>query len=186
MAPLLVFSHGCEFLCARLDQSADGCAVHLRITADYGGNPMLTYVAAARSALQEVLRVEHGGISSRLADLAPLQIEPATQWDDAMPATVTPPPDGQTHQLLVARWTWRPDVSEIRFSVAKDSVHDVLLWRERSDGESQSMLLIAGDQSAAISVRQSHLSAWITGSVIAVLIWWLVRRSAFMPSKASS
>lgn len=147
LAPLLVFGHACEFLSARLTVLDTSRQVELRITADYGGNPMLPDESAAHAALQETLRVEHDGKTSKLSELAPLEIRKATQWDESMPASIAPPPDGQSHQLLIATWRWEPDSPEITFSVPKASVHDILLWRRLPQEETKSMLLIAGDRS---------------------------------------
>lgn len=154
LAPSFVFGHACEFLSARLNLIHDKHQVELRITADYGGNPMLPDVTAAQKALEEVLHVELQGKSYRLTELAPLQIEKATQWDTSMPASISPPPNGQEHQLLIATWRWEASQPEIAFSVPRESVHDVLLWQQLpGEQDAKSMLLIAGDRSKSLTVH---------------------------------
>ena len=159
LAPLLAFGHACEFLAAGLQVTPAG-EVELQITADYGGNPMIADEEAARAAVLSILRVEHGGRTSALGDVAPLRIERRSQWDPATPASFSPPPDGQEHQLITATWRWRPDAPEIRFKVPDGSHHDVLLWRREADpqpgAETKWTLMIAGDQSPVIVMPQKN------------------------------
>jgi hypothetical protein len=155
MAPLLAFGHACEFLVAKMEVRQG--MVQLEITADYGGNPMLPDETAAREAVQRILQVHTAGQSHPLQDLAPLTFERRQQWDPATPASFAPPPDGQSHELITARWRWQPTVNEVTFSVPKGSPNDVLLWTTAAHlpgKQVQWMLLIEGDSSPVIAIPQ--------------------------------
>lgn len=169
LSPSPLLGHGCEFLSARLSLLENNSVVELLITADYSGNPLLTDEKAARQALHEVLRIEHQGKTKRLSELANLDIQPSNDWHGAMPASLIPPANGLTHQLLKAHWRWQPDVSEIRFSIPEDCVHDVLLWQQEPGAEVKSTLLITGDVSPAITIslpsRRPHWG-WFIGTAL--------------------
>lgn len=159
--PSSLLGHGCEFLSARLSLLENNSVIELLITADYSGNPLLTDAEAARQALHEVLHIEHQGKTKRLSELASLDIQPSSDWQGALPASLIPPPDGLTHQLLRARWRWQPDVSEVRFSIPQGCVHDVLLWQQEPGQETRSTLLITGDVSPVIPIqRQAGWPSW--------------------------
>jgi hypothetical protein len=178
LAPPLVDGHGVEFISARLRIVDE--AVELRLTADYGGNPMLADESAARAVLPEVLQVEHDGRCLRLSELAPLQMERSSQWDEALPVSLSPAPDGLAHQLLVGIWRWQADaaIKELRFVVPNTSIYDVLLWKQEAGEEVKTMLLIAGDRTPAISLtHKSQLGlAWIMAAVGIVLLGWSFHR----------
>ncbi len=167
--PHHLWGHGCEFLSARLSLLENNSRIALQITADFSSNPLLADEAAARQALQEVLRIEHDGKTKRLSELAPLDIQPISEWKDALPASLVPPPDGQPHQLLTAHWSWQPDVEELRFSVPQGCIHDVLLWQQEPGAEVKSTLLITGDVSPAITIslpsRRPHW-CWFIGTAL--------------------
>ena len=179
MAPLFAFGHACEFLVAKVEITRD--LVILEITADYGGNPMIADEEAARVALKNILQIHAGGQTHALETLAPLNFEHRQQWDPATPANFSPPPDGQTHQLLTAVWRWKPKAREIAFGVPDGSPNDVLLWTTAGQlpgKDVQWMLLIEGESTPAIQLpRHSGMTwTWITGAVAMVLMLTAVRR----------
>ncbi|HAL71651.1 MAG TPA: hypothetical protein DCP71_07745, partial [Verrucomicrobiales bacterium] len=126
MAPLFAFGHACEFLVARLELNGD--ALHLEITADYGGNPLIADEAAAREALQKILQVRSRGQGRTLEELAPLKFERRAEWDPLAPTAFAPAPDGQPHQLLTALWQWRAGVGELSPPPPQGHPPPVLLW----------------------------------------------------------
>ncbi|MDZ4289865.1 MAG: hypothetical protein U0984_18010, partial [Prosthecobacter sp.] len=153
MAPLFASGHACEFLVAKM-QISEG-VVQLEITADYGGNPMIPDEDTARAAVQKILQVHQGGQPKSLEDLAPLAFERRQQWDPATPASFSPAPDGQAHELLTAVWRWQPKTHEVAFGVPDGSPNDVLLWTtaEHLPGKQvQWMLLIEGEKTPMIQV----------------------------------
>jgi hypothetical protein len=169
LAPLIAFSHACEFLVARLDMKAG--SIHLEITADYGGNPLIEDEAAAREAVKRILQVHAGGQVWALEDLAPLNIQHRTQWDPQTPASFAPPQNGQDHQLLSAVWEWQPKVDELTLAVPKGHLHDVLLWTqdEHLPGkQAKWMLLIEGESTPVIHIPHTGPKGWII-SLVAVV-----------------
>jgi len=184
MAPLLAFGHACEFLVAKLEVK-DG-VVQLEITADYGANPMLADEAAANEAVQRILQLRVKDQTEPLQELAPLIFEHRKQWDPATPASFSPPPDGQEHQLLTGIWRWQPEAKEIALSVPKGCPNDVLLWTtaEHLPGKQvQWMLLIEGESTPVIHMPQSGVSRkpwWLPIGVLVALSligWlWLIKR----------
>jgi hypothetical protein len=180
MAPLFAFGHACEFLVARLELNGD--ALHLEITADYGGNPLIADEAAAREALQKILQVRSRGQGRTLEELAPLKFERRAEWDPLAPTAFAPAPDGQPHQLLTALWQWRADVGELSLAVPKGNLHDVLLWTrdEHLPGkQAQWMMLIEGENTPPIFIPRSSPWKWLGGSafVMAGLGLWFWRKS---------
>lgn len=157
LAPLYLFGHACEFLVARLDLREREVA--LEITADYGGNPMIADESAAREAVARILHVERGGGKVALADLAPLHLEQRSKWDPEAPASFSPPPEGEQHKLITARWSWQPpDLEPLRLVVPERSVHDVLVWtrdQEIPGKQARWMLLIAGEGTPALRLPQA-------------------------------
>lgn len=154
MAPLFAFGHACEFLVARLEVK-DGF-VQLEITADYGGNPMITDEVAAREAVKSILQVHLGGQVRRLEDLEPLKFEKRSQWDPNAPAAFAPAPDGQEHQLMTGIWRWPSHADHISLAVPQGNLHDVLLWTKQEHlpwKEAKWMLLIEGEMTPEIRVR---------------------------------
>lgn len=171
--PQHLLAHGSEFLSARLRLTENQSVIELQITADYSHNPLLADEAAAREALHEVLNVQHQGQTKRLTDLAPLEIQAISDWQESLPASLIPPPDGQTHQLLSARWRWMPDVDEVRFSIPPGCVHDVLLWQQDAGSELKSTLLITGDVSPAIPIQRARalpVWSWLGGLLLLALL----------------
>lgn len=180
MAPLFAFGHACEFLVARLEVKGD--ALQLEITADYGGNPLITDEAAASEAVRKILQVRSKGQGRTLEELAPLKIERRTDWDPQAPTTFSPAPDGQPHQLLTALWQWRADADELTLAVPEGSLHDVLLWTrdEHLPGkQAKWMMLIEGESTPQISIqRPASWKWWLPMTFMLVGIGlWLWRKS---------
>lgn len=176
MVPLFVSGHACEFLVARLD--VDGEKLRLEITADYGGNPLILDEGAAREALAHTLQVKTAGRTLRLADLAPLKIEPRQQWDPQAPTAFAPAPDGQPHQLLTAVWEWQADVDELSLRVPDGNLHDVLLWTRSANLPGKGakwMMLIEGESTSKIELKRTFSVVWAVGvSVLlsgGLLLW---------------
>ncbi len=169
MLPLLASGHGMELIQARLQFNRAGAA-HLEMTADYGGNPMLSSEEEARAALQDLLRIEVAGRQHKLADLAPIRIEERDQFDPASP--MPPPPEAAEtkHQLLTAVWEWLPVQDHVRFTVPAGCMQDVLFWKKEPGGEPQWRVLINGDFTPDIMVpRPSYSAAMIGFAILGVL-----------------
>ena len=181
MAPLLAFGHACEFLTAKLDVREG--TVHLEVTADYGGNPMIEDEASAREAVRTVLQVVANNRQSALEELAPLRFERRRQWDAATPASFSPPPDGQEHQLLTAVWQWRTGAADVAFAVPKGSPNDVLLWttaKHLPGKQVQWMLLITGESSPSIAIPNVAPGKrwwWLLVSFALIAAVFLARRT---------
>lgn len=180
MAPLFASGHACEFLVARLEVKGD--ALHLEITADYGGNPLIADEAAAREALRKILQVRSKGQGRALEELAPLIIEHRTDWDPHAPTAFAPTPDGQPHQLLTALWQWSADVDDLTLAVPEGSLHDVLLWTrdEHLPGkQAKWMMLIEGESTPPISIPKSASWKWMSGMafILVGLSLWIWRKS---------
>lgn len=166
MFPLLVFvtllmvlipqtgwAHGTEFIMTRLRLLENDSVVELRLVVDYLGNPLVPDEAAAHEALQNALLIKQGGKTTLFTGLAPLEFHQESTWEDAVPASLLPPPDGQDHSLLTGLWRWKPDTAEIAFSVAKGNRHDVLIWQQPARGETKSVLLLGGDVSPPVAIK---------------------------------
>ncbi|MES2594217.1 MAG: hypothetical protein V4662_02720 [Verrucomicrobiota bacterium] len=157
--PALLKAHGTEFIMTRMRLLEDDSLVELRMVVDYAGNPLIADEAAAHEALQHALLIKHGDKITRFTELAPLEFHYGDTWEEAVPASLLPPPDGQEHSLLTGVWRWRPDSAEIAFTVAKGNKHDVLIWRQPPGGETKSVLLLGGDVSPAVAVKPA-MPAW--------------------------
>lgn len=144
--------HGSEFIVARLDVQAPARMISLRLAVDCLSNPLVPDEAAAEEALRNALLVIHDGKTTPFTQLAPLTLESQENWDDTIPASLIPPPDGQEHRMLIASWQWRPESPEIAFSVAKGNRNDVLLWRQTDQGDIKSVFLLGGDTSPPLSM----------------------------------
>ena len=116
MLTLPASGHGSEMMQVRLQFDDSGAAV-LEMTADYGDNPMLGSEEAARTALQDMLRVEVGGQQYKLTDLAPLRLEERDQLDPTSPMPLPPEAANVSHQLLTAVWQWLPTGDQLRLTV---------------------------------------------------------------------
>lgn len=152
--------HGSEFIVARLDIQPPDHMISLRLAVDCLSNPMVPDEAAAEEALRNALLVIHNGKTTPFTQLAPLTLESLENWDDTIPASLIPPPDGQEHRMLVASWHWRPESPEIAFSVAKGNRNDVLLWRQTDQGDIKSVFLLSGDTSPPLSIPRPAAS-WL-------------------------
>lgn len=147
-------AHGTEFIMARMRLLEGGSTVELRLVVDYSGNPLIADESAAHEALENALLIKHGEETSRYTDLAPLEFQHGSTWEEAVPASLLPPPDGQEHSLLTGVWRWQPDSTEIAFTVAKGNKHDVLIWQQPPGDEVKSVLLLGGDVSPPVAVTQ--------------------------------
>ena len=145
LTPQMGRAHGTEFIMTRMSLLEDDRVIELRLVVDYLGNPLVPDAAAAHDALQNALLIRHGGKTTPFTDLAPLEFHQESTWEDAVPASLLPPPDGQDHSLLAGIWRWKPDAAEIAFTVAKGNRHDVLIWQQPPGGETKSVLLLGGD-----------------------------------------
>ncbi len=183
--PLLVLGHGSEFLEAKFYFDATGTA-QLEVTADYGGNPMLSNEAEARAALADALRVSFDDKEHKLSELAPVTIESRSQPDPESPAP-RGPEDAQTrHQLLTARWQWRPSATSLRFFVPMQSLHTVLFWlREPDVHPPRWSMLIAADRTPAIPVPPRQRPWWLALPVTLMGLWWWRRSSNHSRSPAA-
>ncbi len=158
--PLCALGHGAEFLSAKLTLRPDA-EVLLEITADFGGNPLISDEAVAREALTDPVRLSAEGTLVALSDVAAPSISQHQNWAEFAPASYLPSDtEGQEHRLITAAWRWRSETPEIVFEMPKGKLHDVLLWTRdetRPDAPPRWMLLLAGDKSKAISV---HWAPW--------------------------
>ena len=109
MLPLLASGHGMELMQARLQFDPAGIA-HLEMTADYAGNPMINSEGEARTALQDLLRIEVGGQQHKLSELAPLRLEKRDQFDPTSPLPLPEEAAGVKHQLLTPSGNGGPPV----------------------------------------------------------------------------
>ncbi len=152
--PALLEAHGTEFIMSRMRLLEGGSMVELRLVVDYMGNPLIADESAAHEALQNALLIKQGEKTTRYTDLAPLEFHYGNSWEEAVPASLLPPPDGQDHSLLTGIWRWKPDSAEMAFTVAKGNKHDVLIWQQPPEGDVKSVLLLGGDVSPVVAITQ--------------------------------
>ena len=175
MLPLLASGHGSEFLDAKF--YFDDCGIaHLHITADYGGNPMISSEQEARTVLTDALRIAVGAHEYKLTDLAPLQFQPRDQPDPESPAPRGPEDPQTQHQLLTAQWQWRPSATTLQFFVPRANSQTALFWmREVNVHPPRWSMLIPGDYTPAIPVpTQPSQPAWLALLFVplAAGVWW--------------
>ena len=160
LAPLCAFGHGAEFLSAKLTLLPDA-EVLLEITADYGGNPLITDELVAREALIDPIRLRRDETLVPLAELSAASVTQHDNWAEFAPASYLPSDtEAQPHTLITAAWRWRSEEPEIVFEMPKGKLHDVLLWtrdQTNPDAPPKWMLLLAGDRSKAIVI---HWTPW--------------------------
>jgi len=184
LAPLCVFGHGAEFLSAKLTLLPEA-EVLLEITADYGGNPLITDEAVAKEALMDPVRLMRGESLVPLAELSAASITQHDNWAEFAPASYLPSDaETQAHTLITAAWRWRSSEPEIVFEMPKGKLHDVLLWtrdQTNPDAPPKWMLLLAGDRSKAISI---HWPPWwqrwqmvMASSVVVLALGYFVSRN---------
>lgn len=154
LAPLCALGHGSEFLSAKLTLLPDA-EVLLEVTADYGGNPMISDEAAAREALADPVRVRQ---KDGLVPLGTGSISRQQKWDEHAPSVypTSDEADDRGHSLLTAAWRWRSSEPEVVFEMPQDKIHNVLLWTldaEHPNAEPKWMILQAGDRSRAIPIQ---------------------------------
>ena len=184
MLPLCASGHGAEFLSAKLTLLPDA-GVLLEVTADFGGNPLISDEAAAREALIDPVRLNVQGILVALSDIAKAAISQHQNWAEFAPASYLPSDtEGQEHQLITAAWRWRSETAEIVFEMPKGKMHDVLIWTQDAtlpDIPPKWMLLLAGDKSKAISVHWTpwwrHWQTVMASSVFLVALGYFVSRN---------
>ena len=162
MLPLLASGHGSEMIQARLQFDDAGAAI-LEMTADYGDNPMLSSEEEARTALQDLLRVEVSGLQHRLTELAPLRIEERDHLDPTSPMPLPPEAANTKHRLLTAVWQWQPTGDLLRFTVPKGCMHDSLFWKQEPGEKPQWCVLINGDFTPVIRVPHGPFSLSLIG-----------------------
>ena len=160
LAPLCALGHGSEFLSAKLTLLPDA-EVRLDVTADFGGNPLISDESTARSALADPVRLNVEGHLVALSDVTEPSVSQHQNWTEFAPASYLPSDtEAQEHQLITTTWSWRSETPEIVFEMPKGKIHDVLLWTRDEAAPAAPpkwMLLLAGDKSKAISV---HWTPW--------------------------
>lgn len=180
--PLFAFGHGSEFLDAKFYLDDSGRA-NLEITADYGGNPMIANEQEARTVLADAVRIFIGSKDHKLADLAPLKLEPGNQLDPDSPTPRGGEDPKVPHQLLTAIWQWRPATESISFSIPAASSQTVLFWmREPNVSPPRWSMLLPGDRTPAIPVppppHRLALWGWLAMPLPFLALWWWRRRLA--------
>ena len=184
LAPLCVFGHGAEFLSAKLTLLPEA-EVLLEITADYGGNPLISHEAAAKEALIDPVRLRRGESLVPLAELSAANITQHENWAEFAPASYLPSEtEALPHTLITAAWRWRSSEPEIVFEMPIGKLHDVLLWtrdQTNPDAPPKWMLLLAGDRSKAIAI---HWPPWwrrwhmvMASSVVVLALGYFVSRN---------
>lgn len=168
LSPLPASGHGNEFLFAKL--SVFPGEMRLEITADCEGNPMIADRKHAAAVLPVSLQVQLGDIRKGLVECSDVRIEERTKFDESVPLPPGALDNSVPHQLLTALWRWKPDRESVRFTVPKDSKHDVLLWivdpAKPHESPRWSMLL-GGDASPPIVMPGREKSGWSDGR------WWM-------------
>ena len=160
LAPASAMGHGAEFLSAKLTLLPDA-EVRLEVTADYGGNPLISDEAAAKEALLDPIQLRSGNTLVPLSKITPASVTKHDNWVEFAPASYLPSDtETQPHALITSAWRWRSALPEIVFEMPKGKLHDVLLWthdENNPDAPPKWMLLLAGDRSKAIAV---HWTPW--------------------------
>lgn len=174
MLPLLASGHGAEFLDARVD-ALPGGVIELRITADFGGNPMIADETEARTALADAMRLESatGEESWRLDALAPLTLVRSDAPDPVSPMPRGPIDPAQPHQLLTAQWRWTSQQAAARFVVPETSSQTVLLW-QHEPGKQEAprwVMLLPGERSPALALN--HEASAGAPDAQRLPVWWL-------------
>lgn len=183
-SPLCAFGHGAEFLSAKLTLLSDA-EVLLEVTADYGGNPLISDEAAAKEALLDPIRLRFGDSLLPMSEISPITVSKHDNWAEFAPASYLPSDtEAQPHTLITAAWRWRSEAPEVVFEMPKGKLHDVLLWTRdetNPDAPPKWMLLLAGDRSKAISV---HWPPWwrrwqmvMASSVFVLALGYFVSRN---------
>lgn len=177
--PLLASGHGSEFLEAKFFFDRSGTA-HLEVTADYSGNPMIADEKEARAALDDILRVKIGDAEHKLADLAPVKLEPRDQPDPTSPMPRAPEFQSMKHELLTALWQWRPTGKTMQFVLPQGRQHSMVFWmKEENVKEPRWVMLIAGDETPIIAVPDSlavvyvwfePVPLWVSALALFVLV----------------
>lgn len=180
LLPLFAFGHSSEFLDAKFFFDDSGKA-HIEITADYGGNPMLSTKEEADAALRAAIAASIEGNEHPLNEFAPLTIAPRDKSDPDSPMPNGPEDPNTPHQLLTASWSWQPDAKTLNFMVPKQSNQTVIFWmKEPGVKEPRWMMLMPGEHTPAIPVPpRPRLWTWLGGVFMAILgLLWLKNRSS--------
>lgn len=146
LAPLFVSAHGTELLLAKLSLAPG--EVRMEITADCEGSPMIADKKHASEVLPFALQMQTAEGEQPLGALSAVRLEDRTRFDETAPLPPGTFDNSVTHQLLTGVWCWKPDREAVRFTVPKDSKHDVLLWMvdpARPDESPKWMVLLGGD-----------------------------------------
>ena len=146
LAPLFVSAHGTELLLAKLSLAPG--EVRLEITADCEGSPMIADKKHASEVLPIALQMQTAGGEQPLGALSAVRLEDRTRFDETAPLPPGTFDNSVTHQLLTGVWRWKPDREAVRFTVPKNSKHDVLLWMVDPAKPNESpkwMVLLGGD-----------------------------------------
>lgn len=184
LAPLSAFSHGGEFLLARLSVLSNR-EVRLEITADYGENPMIGSVEEAQALIPEILQLQSDGKAQSLGALSSGKFEKHGTLDPTAPLPVLPGEADKVHELLTGTWQWKASSDSLRFEVPKGNPHNVLLWvtHEQTAMEKPRWnMLIAGDVSPVIALPQAigFDAKFIIITLIACIgmgVVWSIRRA---------
>jgi hypothetical protein len=176
--PLFAFGHSSEFLDAKFYFDDSGIA-HIEITADYGGNPMLSNQDEAAAALRVALAGYIGEKERPLSEFAPVVIAPRDKPDPDSPMPSGPVDPKTPHQLLTASWQWRPNVESLSFIVPKESNQTLIFWmKEKGIKEPRWKMLMPGESTPPIAVppRPAPLP-WVFALILVPLAVLSLRRS---------
>ncbi len=158
--PAESFGHATEFILAKVIPRPGG--VDVEVTADYGGNPMLTSEAEARRVLSHLLRVRAGETDAEIASFAAPRFEERTAFDPTTPIPLDAEGETHPHQLLWAAWSWKCRPGSMAFAVEKDAGQTVILWTPPATpgGKVHWVFLMPGEVSPAIVIPRAARPKW--------------------------
>ena len=180
--PASSFGHATEFILAKVTPHPGGLDVE--VTADYGGNPMLTNEAEAREVLSHLLRVRTGNEDASLTSVATPRFEERTTFDPTTPIPLDAEGESHPHQLLWAGWSWKCRPGKIAFEVEKDAGQTVILWTpsETPGGKTHWVFLMPGELSPQLVIPRVARPKWEAaclglgmfglGPLLAVFCFW--------------
>ena len=185
LAPAMAQGHAGAFILAKCRTGATG-EVCLELTVDCGQHPTLTDREAAVGAMRQVLALQSTSGPVALDTRWAAEPEFSTVPDPDIPFPPDPLEAGRTHALATLRYSWRPGVPEIRFSVPVGNPHDVLFWlagaARPAPGPAPWRILIAGDISPPVpvplplpAVRLGTGSRWALAAGLGLLLAAAVR-----------
>lgn len=184
--------HSSEFLLAKVVIGA-GADVRLEVTADYGQNPLIASREEAAAILPGALQLRREKEDLNLASVRRHTLEDRTELDATAPLTPELLAAAQPHQLVAALWQWRPERNEtsLRFSVPRESKHDVLLWVvdvRQPDAEPRWVMLLGGDVSPEIKLPPRAMNKWFVvaaAAAVAAVVLGAGRRWRAYSSRAA-